>query len=136
MAHFAKIGLNNKVINVVAVDNRNLEDSNGIEQEQNGINFLESITGWSLWVQTSYNTIKGIHKLNGTPLRKNYAGAGDTYDSTADAFHQPSPFPSWSLNATTFIWEAPVAYPLDDTSMYLWDEANLKWVESFLPDPE
>ena len=126
MAHFAKIGLNNKVINVVAVDNRNLEDSNGIEQEQNGINFLESITGWSLWVQTSYNTIKGIHKLNGTPLRKNYAGIGYTYDEDRDAFIPKKPYPSWTLNETTCQWESPVAKP-DDENNYNWNETNQNW---------
>jgi hypothetical protein len=126
MAHFAKIGLNNKVINVVAVDNRNLEDSNGIEQEQNGINFLESITGWSLWVQTSYNTIKGIHKLNGTPLRKNYAGIGYTYDEDRDAFIPKKPYPSWILNETTCQWEAPVVKP-DDGNEYNWNEENQQW---------
>jgi len=126
MAHFAKIGLNNKVINVVAVDNRNLEDSNGIEQEQNGINFLESITGWSLWVQTSYNTIKGIHKLNGTPLRKNYAGIGYTYDEDRNAFIPKKPFNSWLLNETTCQWEAPVAKP-DDENNYNWNETTTNW---------
>ena len=126
MAHFAKIGLNNKVINVVAVDNRNLEDSNGIEQEQNGINFLESITGWSLWVQTSYNTIKGIHKLNGTPLRKNYAGIGYTYDEDRDAFIPKKPYPSWTLNEETCLWEAPVAKP-DDENNYNWNESEQSW---------
>jgi len=126
MAHFAKIGLNNKVINVVAVDNRNLEDSNGIEQEQNGINFLESITGWSLWVQTSYNTIKGIHKLNGTPLRKNYAGIGYTYDEDRDAFIPKKPFVSWTLNEETCQWEAPVVKP-DDGKIYNWNEETTSW---------
>tara|TARA_R110000737_G_scaffold134607_1_gene165956 strand:- start:325 stop:717 length:393 start_codon:yes stop_codon:yes gene_type:complete len=126
MAHFAKIGLNNKVINVVAVDNRNLEDSNGIEQEQNGINFLESITGWSLWVQTSYNTIKGIHKLNGTPLRKNYAGIGYTYDEDRNAFIPKKPFNSWLLNETTCQWEAPVAKP-NNNNLYTWNETTTNW---------
>ena len=126
MAHFAKIGLNNKVINVVAVDNRNLEDSNGIEQEQNGINFLESITGWSLWVQTSYNTIKGIHKLNGTPLRKNYAGIGYIYDEDRNAFIPKKPFNSWLLNETTCQWEAPVAKP-NNNNFYTWNETTTNW---------
>jgi len=126
MAHFAKIGLNNKVINVVAVDNRNLEDSNGIEQEQNGINFLESITGWSIWVQTSYNTIKGIHKLNGTPLRKNYAGIGYTYDEDRNAFIPKKPFNSWLLNETTCQWEAPVAKP-NNNNLYTWNETTTNW---------
>lgn len=70
MAHFAKIGLNNKVIDVHVVHNNELLDSNGVEQEVNGINFLTNLTGWSIWKQTSYNTHGGQHKLGGVPLRK------------------------------------------------------------------
>ena len=76
MASFAKIGLNNKVIEVLSVHNNELKDSNGVEQEVNGIDFLTKLTGWAIWVQTSYNTIGGVHKLGGTPLRKNHAGIG------------------------------------------------------------
>ena len=70
------------------------------------------------WVQTSYNA----------SIRKNYAGIGDTYDSVRDAFYAPKPYPSWTLNETTCIWEAPVAYP-NDGKLYEWDEDNTKWVE-------
>jgi hypothetical protein len=76
MASFAKIGLNNKVIEVLSVHNNELLDSNGVEQEVNGIDFLTKLTGWSIWVQTSYNTYGGVHNNNGTPLRKNFAGIG------------------------------------------------------------
>ena len=70
MATFAKIGLNNKVIEVLSVHNNVLKDSNGIEQEVNGIDFLTKLTGWAIWKQTSYNTKEGVHKLGGTPFRK------------------------------------------------------------------
>ena len=80
MASFAKIGLNNKVIEVLSVHNNELLDSNGVEQENIGIDFLTKLTGGSIWKQTSYNTHGGVHKLGGTPFRKNHAGIGYTYD--------------------------------------------------------
>ena len=86
MASFAKIGLNNKVIEVLSVVNEVLHDANGVEQEVIGIDFLTKLTGYPLWKQTSYNTKAGVHLTGGTPLRKNYAGIGDTYDEDRDAF--------------------------------------------------
>jgi len=86
MASFAKIGLNNKVIEVLSVHNNELLDADGVEQEVNGIDFLTKLTGWSIWVQTSYNTLGGVHSTGGTPLRKNHAGIGFTYDEDKDAF--------------------------------------------------
>mgnify|MGYP003121512267 FL=1 len=80
------------------------------------------------WVQTSYNTHGGQHTLGGTPLRKNYAGIGYTYDSTRDAFIPPAPYASWVLNEDTCMWEAPVVYP-DDGKIYNWDESTTNWVE-------
>ena len=80
MASFAKIGLNNKVIAVVSVNNEVLKDSNGVEQEQLGIDFLTNIYGWAVWKQTSYNTYNGVHNNGGTPFRKNHAGIGYTYN--------------------------------------------------------
>ena len=126
MASFAKIGLNNKVIEVLSVHNNELKDSNGIEQEVNGIDFLTKLTGWSIWKQTSYNTIGGVHKLGGTPLRKNHAAIGYTYDEDRDAFIAPKPYPSWILNETTCQWEAPVIKP-DDGQNYDWNEENQQW---------
>ena len=81
----------------------------------------------SEWKQTSYNTHGGVHALGGTPLRKNYAGIGYSYDATRDAFISPKPFASWSLNETTCLWEAPALMPT--TGMYRWDEDQLNWVE-------
>ena len=80
------------------------------------------------WVQTSYNTFGGQHKFGGTPLRKNYAGIGYSYDSERDAFIPPKPYASWTLNEDTCLWESPVAMP-DDGKMYSWDEDTLSWIE-------
>ena len=126
MAHFAKIGLNSKVIETVVVHNNELLDADGVEQEVNGIDFLTKLTGWSIWKQTSYNTYVGQHKLGGTPFRKNYGSVGFTYDEDRDAFIPKKPYNSWVLNETTCLWEAPVAYPTDGQD-YLWNEANQTW---------
>ena len=128
MASFAKIGLNNKVIEVLSVHNDVLKDSNGVEQEVNGIDFLTKLTGWAIWKQTSYNTHGGVHSFGGTPLRKNHAGIGYTYDEDRDAFISPKPFNSWILNEDTCIWNAPVAYPTNGGE-YKWNETNLNWEE-------
>jgi hypothetical protein len=130
MASFAKIGLNNKVIEVLSVNNEVLLDSNGVEQEVNGIDFLTKLTGWAIWKQTSYNTIAGVHSSGGTPLRKNHAGIGYTYDETRDAFIPPKPFNSWILNEDTYLWEAPVAMPteeLENNQYYSWNESIINW---------
>jgi len=126
MASFAKIGLNSKVIEVLSVNNEVLKDSNGIEQEVNGIDFLTKLTGWAIWKQTSYNTRGGVHSNNGTPFRKNHAGIGYTYDETRDAFIPAKPYNSWVLNEDTCLWNAPVAYPQDD-NRYTWNESTLTW---------
>lgn len=126
MASFAKIGLNGKVIEVLSVANEVLHDSNGAEQEVIGIDFLTKLTGWSIWKQTSYNTLGGLHKNNGTPFRKNHAGIGYTYDEDKDAFIPPKPYPSWTLNETTCLWECPVSYPTDG-QRYTWNENNQSW---------
>ena len=126
MATFAKIGLNSKVIEVLSVHNNELLDSNGVEQEVNGIDFLTKLTGYPVWKQTSYNTHGGVHSSGGTPLRKNHAGIGYTYDEDRDAFISKKPYNSWVLNETTCLWEAPVAYPDDDNS-YNWNEINQNW---------
>lgn len=80
------------------------------------------------WIQTSYNTYGGVHATGGTPLRKNYAGVGFTYDRTRDAFIPPKPFASWALNEDTCLWGAPVAMP-DDGKQYQWNEDTQAWVE-------
>jgi hypothetical protein len=126
MASFAKIGLNNKVIEVLSVNNEVLKDSNGVEQENIGIDFLTKLTGWAIWKQTSYNTRNGVHNNNGIPLRKNHAGIGYTYDEDRDAFIPKKPFNSWVLNEDTCSWESPVNSP-NDGNMYSWNELTLTW---------
>jgi len=130
MASFAKIGLNNKVIEVLSIHNNELKDSNGIEQEVNGIDFLTKLTGYPVWKQTSYNTHGGVHSTGGTPLRKNHAGIGYTYDEDRNAFIPKKPYTSWILNEDTCNWEAPVAMPtteLEDNQYYSWNEQTLSW---------
>jgi len=118
MAHFAKIGLNNTVTEVLVVANRETMDSNGVEHESIGVEFLKTLTGHETWVQTSYNG----------NIRKNYAGIGYTYDSQRDAFIPPQPYPSWTLVEETCNWTAPVLYPTDG-KMYQWDEGTINWIE-------
>ena len=121
MAHFAKLGIGNKVLKVEVVSN------DIATTEQAGRDFLNNIYNTNdTWFQTSYNTIGGVHLLDGTPFRKNYAGIGYTYDQTKDAFIPPQPYASWTLNETTCQWEAPVAYP-DDDKFYNWNETNQNW---------
>jgi len=87
------------------------------------------------WIQTSYNTKGGVHygqdgkPDGGIALRGNYAGIGYTYDSVNDVFYSPQPFPSWILNTTTWLWNAPVPMP-NNGKYYRWDEATLSWVEA------
>ena len=131
MASFAKIGLNNKVIEVLSVVNEVLHDANGVEQEAIGIDFLTKLTGYPLWVQTSYNTKGGVHLSGGTPLRKNHASIGMIYDEDRDAFIAPKPnLPSWILNESTCLWEAPIPMPtteLAENERYSWNESIINW---------
>jgi hypothetical protein len=123
MAHFAKIGLNGKVIEIQSVVNELLHDSNGVEQEKIGVDFLTKLTGWAIWKQTSYNA----------NFRKNFAGIGYIYDEDKDAFIPPKPFNSWILNEDTCRWEAPVAKPtltqeqIDNNNYYNWNETIQNW---------
>ena len=111
MAHYAKVidGIVDKVI-VAEADFFNT--------------FVDSSAGE--WIQTSYNTSGGVHSNGGTPLRKNYAGIGHTYDSTRDAFYAPQPYASWTLNETSCLWEPPTAKPNDGQS-YEWNETTTSW---------
>ena len=107
MSHYAKI--ENNIVTQVIV-------ANDVEWCQ------ENLGG--TFIQTSYNTIGGVHRLGGTPLRYNYAGIGFTYDETRDAFIPPKPFPSWSLNEDTCLWEAPTPCPGPE---WEWDEDMKGW---------
>jgi hypothetical protein len=126
MASFAKLGANGEVLQVVAVDNSVITDSNGIEQEKLGIDFLTELYNWPVWKQTSYNTVANVHLSGGTPFRKNHAGIGGRYDSDRDAFIPKKPYSSWILNETTCQWEAPVALP-DTENRYNWNEETKQW---------
>mgnify|MGYP003636740589 FL=1 len=108
MSHFAKV-VNGIVTSVIVA-------------EQDFVNTQEG-----KWVQTSYNTLGGVHSLGNTPLRKNYAGIGYTYDEERDAFIPPQPYASWTLNEDTCLWDSPVPYPSE--GMHEWDETNGEWVE-------
>jgi len=114
MSHFAQIDENNIVTRVLVIE-QDVVDT-GLFGEP------------SSFVQTSYNTQGGVHKLGGTPLRKNYAGIGYTYDVNRDAFIPPKPFNSWVLNESTCLYEAPTPMPTDD-KMYTWNEETTSWVE-------
>jgi len=125
MAHFAKLGINNIVEQVIVVSN------DVATTEQAGVDFINQLYKTNdVWKQTSYNTNGGIHLLGGTPFRKNYAGIGMTYDETRDAFIFPKPYTSWILNETTCLWESPVARPtteLEENQYYSWNEDIINW---------
>jgi hypothetical protein len=112
MSHFAHINEYNQVDMVIVAE------ANVIENGEFG-NPAE-------WIQTSYNTQAGQHKFGGTPLRKNYAGIGFTYDKQRDAFIPPQPYSSWQLDEDTCIWVAPVAWP-QPHGFYTWNEAAGAW---------
>jgi hypothetical protein len=117
MAYFAKLGTGNIVEKVISINNSVITDSNGVEQEQVGVDFINKLYNTrDVWKQTSYNN----------NFRKNYAGIGYQYDQQRDAFIPPKPFNSWILNEDTCLWNAPVAYPQDDNE-YRWNESTLTW---------
>jgi hypothetical protein len=113
MSHFAKI-LDGKVVQVIVAEPEFFNT------------FVDTSAG--TWLQTSYNTYGNSHKLGGTPLRGNYAGIGFVYDYENDVFYAPQPFPSWTLNQSTWLWEAPTPYPTDNKN-YVWDESTTSWKE-------
>tara|TARA_R100001129_G_scaffold42192_2_gene28981 strand:+ start:554 stop:952 length:399 start_codon:yes stop_codon:yes gene_type:complete len=128
MAHFAKIGVGNKVERVEVVSN------DIATTEQAGVDFLNNLYGSrDVWKQTSYNTNGGEHLLGGTPFRKNYAGIGYKYDPQRDAFIPPKIYNSWTLNETTCLYDPPVERPqltqeqIDNNIYYIWNEDNQTW---------
>ena len=135
MAHYAKIGINSKVLSVEVVADADTYNADNQEDESVGIQFLTRIHGWPLWKKCSYNTKGGKHyDADGNEsadqskaFRKNYPGIGHTWDEDRDAFYAPKPYDSWTLNETTCLWQAPVAMP-DDGQDYRWDEATTNWV--------
>jgi hypothetical protein len=113
MGHFAKV-VDSKVTQVI------------VAEPDFFATFVDSSPGE--WIQTSYNTHGGVHQLGGTPLRKNYAGVGYTYDRGRDAFIPPQPYASWTLNEDTCLWDAPTPYPTDGKA-YEWKEETQEWIE-------
>jgi len=133
MAHYAKLGANNKVIGVHVVNDVDCQNASGVEDEEVGRQFLERIHSWPLWKKTSYNTQNNQHKKGGTPLRGNYAGIGYTYDEDNDIFMPKKPFASWTLNLAEARWQSPVgdapalSEEEQNTHLYEWDEDNGSW---------
>jgi len=115
MSHFAKINSDNIVEQVIV-----------IEQEVLNTGYWGNPASW---IQTSYNTHGGVHSLGGTPLRKNFAGIGYTYDTVRDAFIPPKPFASWVLNEDTCLWEAPTPMPVEEGKIFVWNEDTTSWIE-------
>ena len=133
MAHYAKLGINSKVMSVEVVADSDCQNADGIEDEEVGRQFLENIHNWPLWKKTSYNTQHGQHKLGGTPLRGNYAGIGYTYDEDNDLFLPKKPHASWVLNVAEARWQSPIgdAPAISEeehlTHRYVWNESTGAW---------
>jgi hypothetical protein len=130
MAHFAKIGINGKVMGVHVVNNNDMLNADNQEDEKVGQQFLERLHGWpaSMWIQTSKNTAEGVHKLGGTPLRGNYAGVGKIWDEDKNIFYDKQPHASWTLNESTARWDPPISHP-GDGKHYEWNESTKAWDE-------
>jgi len=139
MAHFAKIGLNSKVLTVLTLDNKDMLNANGVEDETVGQQYLERHNNWpaQMWIQTSYNTSQGTHKSgdNSKALRGNYAGIGYIWDEDNNLFYSKKPYSSWVLNTTTASWHSPIGDAPDDLTdeekaadtHYVWNEDGKSW---------
>ena len=142
MAHFAKLGANSKVIQVLTLDNKDMLNADGIEDEVVGQQYLERHNNWpaQMWIQTSYNTIANKHTSGGTPFRGNYAGIGYSWDEDNNIFWPKKPFASWVKNMTTAQWDSPIgdapALTAEQESQneaathrwsYSWNEDNQSW---------
>jgi len=136
MAHFAKIGLNGKVLQVLTLDNKDMLNADGVEDEKVGQQYLQQHNNWTaeMWIQTSYNTYKNQHKNGGTPFRGNYAGIGYTWDEDNQIFWSKKPYPSWVKHIATASWKSPIGdapeltqEEKDNNSYYEWNEENQSW---------
>lgn len=140
MAHFAKIGINGKVIQVITFDDKRMQNADGIEDEEVGRQILENETGWPLWVQCSFNTHAGKHLNDKTAFRATYPKIGDFYDQENEIFYQKRPVgcESWTLNLNTGQFDPPTPMPAYEDSTYekdgttykyqiQWDESSKKW---------
>ena len=142
MAHFAKISEENEVLQVLTLDNKDCENSEGVETESVGQAYLETHNNWpaNLWIQTSYWTLNNTHLSGGTPFRGNYAGQGYTWDSENEIFWPPKPYPSWIKNTSEARWQSPIGDAPDltaeqiaqneantHTNQYVWNESGQSW---------
>ena len=137
MAHFAKLGSNSRVISVLTLNNGDMLNADGVEDETVGQQYLERHNNWpaQMWIQTSYNTFAGTHNLGGTPFRGNYAGIGYTWDKDNNIFYGKKPYASWVLNTTTASWHSPIGDAPDDLTdeeisvltHYAWNEVDQSW---------
>jgi hypothetical protein len=142
MAHFAKINQDKKVIAVLTLNNSDMLNASGVEEELIGQRYLEKHNNWpfQMWIQTSYNTSGGQHKNGGTPFRGNYAGVGYTWDEDNQIFWQEKTYPSWIKNISTASWKSPIgdapALTQEQTTQnnanthrwhYNWSEVNQSW---------
>ena len=136
MAHFAKLGSNSKVIQVLTLNNGDMLNADGVEDETVGQQYLERHNNWpaQMWIQTSYNTSAGTHKDGGTPLRGNYAGIGHIWDEDNNIFYPKKPYESWILNVAEARWQSPIgdapaltAEEKEASSLYQWNEDTKAW---------
>tara|TARA_R110002110_G_scaffold401466_1_gene618330 strand:+ start:362 stop:787 length:426 start_codon:yes stop_codon:yes gene_type:complete len=136
MAHFAKISDTSQVLGVHVVNNSDILNTDGVENEAVGQAYLEKHSNWPAekWIQTSYNTSAGTHRLGGTPLRGNCASIGDTWDEDNNIFYGQKPYASWVLNTTDAQWHSPIgdSPALTDEekaaiSHYEWNEDAQSW---------
>jgi len=141
MAHFAKLGANSKVIQVLTLNNSDMLNADGVEDETVGQQYLETHNNWpaQMWIQTSYNTSGGTHRNGGTPFRGNYAGIGYTWDEDDQIFWPKKPYASWVKHNAYAQWDPPVAQPdlnAEQQSQneagthrwsYVWNETNTTW---------
>lgn len=138
MAHYAKLGVDNIVLEVLYIDTIKCMTNGGIEKEEVGLEYLKENHGHQTWKKCSYNTYGNVHNEGGTPFRANYPAIGDYYSSTYDIFHAPRPTDrdgescgSWTLNTTTGLWTPPITKPthINDPTVdivphyYEWDES-------------
>ena len=144
MAHFAKIGLNGKVLQVLTLNNKDMLNADGVEDEKVGQQYLEKHNNWTseLWIKTSYNTKNNKHSSgdDSKAFRGNYAGIGMTWDEHNQIFWGKKPYPSWVKDTTTATWKSPIgdapALTAEQTSQneanthiwrYIWNEDNQTW---------
>jgi len=126
MAHYAFLNDNNLVTEVITGIDEDAKDDLPSEFDSWEA-FYADFRGQTC-KRTSYNTIGNEHNDSGTAYRGNYAGIGYTYDETNDVFISPKPYASWSIDESTWTWEAPEAYP-DDGKDYIWNENKEEWEE-------